>query len=227
LGGFGLACAEVYEGTIDEQESESMRESQDFLNPEEASFKPNPQSVKMDNLLLSEENPIEPKYAEAASPFAGLKELIDFEDAKSCLSYTSIESSHEIEPTPPKPVANLPKVSVSTNNILRPRNRLPQLKKKICSQQQISEPKFIDLIITANSVSNLRRGTNIRRGMLHVGRPLEFPNFRQNNFRISMKSNLVKSKNSLARGQGNGPIATEYRVCFYGLNVRCNKVCQC
>lgn len=186
----------MVEGTIDEQDIEVTPTDQDFLSPKVvASWDP--------KTLVIEENVIEQKYANAVNPSDEEQEPTDCNDAKSCLSYTSIENSQKVIP---KPSRNLFRVSVSTQNILRRGPRLP-LPKKNFSQQQIQktvpEPKFSDLKISAGSMSNLRRGNNIRRGINHVGKPIgpEYLNFRQNKCRILQRSNLLKLPNLHVRGQ--------------------------
>jgi hypothetical protein len=219
LGGFALACAKVLEGTIDKQDIEVTPTGQDFLSPKGV--------ARWDSeTLVFEENVIEQKYAKDVNPSDGEQEPTDFEDAKSCLSYTSIEHFKKVEP---KPSRNLFRVSVSTQNILRPGPRLP-LPKKNLSQQQIPktvpEPRFSNLKISANSGPNLRRGKNIRRGPNNVGKPAvpEYPYFRQNKYRILQGSNLLRLPNLHVRGQKIGASVRDYQVDYHGVNVRCSRV---
>jgi hypothetical protein len=219
LGGFAVACAKVVEGTIDEQDIEVTPTGQDFLSPKVvANWDP--------KTLVIEENVIEQKYAKAVNPSDEEQEPTDCNDGKSCLSYTSIENLQKVEP---KPLRNLFRVSVSTQNILRPCPRLPLLKKNFSQQQiqkAVTEQKFSDLKISAGSMSNLRRGNNIRRGINHVGKPIgpEYPNFRQIKYRILHGSNLLKLPNLHVRGQQIEASVRDYQVAYHGVNVRCSRV---
>lgn len=209
----------MLEGTIDEQDIEVTLTGQDFLSPKAVASWNRKTPV-------FEENVIEQKYEKVVNPSDREQEPTDFDDETSCLSYTSIEHFPKVEP---KPSRNLFRVSVSTQNILRPGPRLI-LPKKNLSQQQIPkivpEPRFSDLKISANSMSNLRRGKNIRRGINHVGKPAvpEYPNFRQNKYRILQGSNLLKLPNLHVRGKQIGASFQDYQVDYHGVNVRCSRV---